>query len=946
MTEVQKHFLGWDKPFLPEAAKWLQAHSLECEEGELGSTKDSLILVSGQAFARRLQTYFVNEANKAGRAVALPAIVTTSQFFKECIPPSVRVVEKSSVILAIVAFLRAQPPQFLRSLIGDRPIKNDNFVAWLQVARKVLETIKVGSNGGFSMEHTLWPEAAQDRLTPGAIERFSLLHQIQQHVSVSLEGETFEVLQCRLAHSDFASVEIKNIFVVGASDLSLGAILLLEQLLSQDVTVEALIRAPKCEEDGFDAYGRLIASYWLGKNIEIEDDDIAVAGSSSSQAAEAIRALSLLEGKASVDEITIAATDEKLIPILQRHIRGHKVNSRYAGGMQIMQSPVVLLLTEISEFISSQSYAAYAALVRHHDISKIASVNEETIKQLSAYSTNVVPARISSHTWFFPTDSRCCFDQLEALHVEMFDFFRQYIDLDRNPSSIISCSKAIRELLLHFYGDDELARTSTRLKVLQKIFRVLDTFDAISEGVCKAIGNVRLSEIIRFMLQELQSETIPELPDPLAIETVGWLEGMMVDTPHLIVVGMSLDLGGSNNPSDAYFPDHIRDSLGLETIERRMARDAHAVIAMQQSRAENGQVTWIVGRKNLEGDPLTPSPLLMRCASTTDLAKRAGRLVVSVDNEEPQVPPQYSNLKLGNGISIPKPSDFKFEPLQKLRVTGFKDFLACSYRFWLKHVMKLQVVEDCQTELDAKLFGTFMHSVLQRFGEDVAMNHISDVRKIEKVVFAALDEVAKEQLGSRISPKIAIQLEMARFRLKEFAKHQAKSVIGGWKIVSAERFFTKELDVMGRKFEIRGTIDRVEVNSNGQVRVLDYKTGSLTANRAHFNRDSWIDLQLPLYRELLSEIPELQEHNLDDNNVSLGYFKIGDQEATSGIDLLTPKGAIQDILQDTIDGTINSILDNMYSDVPIDPAPKFSDEFSWVCQDNNVVTETGGNSDD
>jgi ATP-dependent helicase/DNAse subunit B len=260
--------------------------------------------------------------------------------------------------------------------------------------------------------------------------------------------------------------------------------------------------------------------------------------------------------------------------------------------------------------------------------------------------------------------------------------------------------------------------------------------------------------------------------------------------------------------------------------------------------------------------------------------------------------------------------------------------------------MKLRVAEDGQTELDAKLFGSFVHSVLQRFGEDDAMKRISDVGKIKKVVFAALDEVAKEQLGSRISTKIAIQLEMARFRLKEFAKHQAKSVVEGWTIICTEHSVKKVIEVQGRKFEIRGTIDRVEVNKNGQVRVLDYKTGSKTANKAHFNKETWIDLQLPLYRELLSEIPELNECNLDSENVILGYFKIGDQESTSGIDLLAPKEAIQNILQDTIDGTIISILENNYSVEPIDPAPKYSDDFSWICQDNNVVVETSGNYDD
>jgi len=943
MGMVKKRFLGWDKPFLPKAAKWLQEHHLD---GGLGSAKDHIILVSGQAVARRLQTFFVNEANKVGRAVELPSILTTSQFFKKMISPSVRITEQQTVLLAIVAFLQKQPPQMLRTLIGDRQIENDDFVAWLQVARKLFETIKVGAAGCLTMEQSLWPPDVQTQLTPGAVERFDLLHKIQSSVSHSLDGETFEALQCRVVHSDFELVGIKQIFLFGVSDLSQGAILLLERLLSQGTAVLSLIRAPECEGDGFDAYGRLIPSYWMEKTIDIADEDIVVAGSPSSQATEVIRALSHLEGKASVDEVTIAATDEKLIPILQRHIRGHHLNCRYAGGLQLLQTPEVLLLSGIAEFISSQSYASYAALIRHHDISKIASVNEETIKQLGNYSAHVVPARILSSKWVFIHDPRCSFSLLETLHTEMFAFFNRYIELDRKPKSITTGSSAVREILLHFYGDDELDRTSMRLKTLQKLFSVLDVLDATEECVIKELGNVRLSEVIRFMLQELQSETIPELPDPLAVETVGWLEGMVVDTPNVIVVGMSADLGGSNNPSDAYFPDHIREVLGLETIEKRMARDTHAVIAMEKSRKQHGQATWIVGRKNIEGDPLSPSPLLMRCETATELAKRAGRLVISVDNEEPQVPPQYTSEKLGTGIKILKPSHFTLEPLQKLRVTAFKDFLSCEYRFWLKHVMKLQVAEDGQTELDAKLFGSLIHSVLQRFGEDVAMKNNSDVKKIEQVVFAALDEIAKEQFGSRISTKIEIQLEMVRFRLKEFAKHQAISVEEGWRIVCAEQFVSKKLDVQGRNFEIRGTIDRVEVNNDGQVRVLDYKTGSKPANKAHFNTDSWIDLQLPLYRELLSELPELNGCNVDSENVLLGYFKIGDQESTSGIDLLTPKTHIQDILQDTIDGAITSILDNSYSDEPTDPAPKYSDDFSWICQDNNVVVESSSSYDD
>ena len=64
MNTVQRHFLGWDKPFLPEVAKWLQEHYLSAE---LGRAKNVLILVSGQEVVRRLQNTLVGNASKEGK---------------------------------------------------------------------------------------------------------------------------------------------------------------------------------------------------------------------------------------------------------------------------------------------------------------------------------------------------------------------------------------------------------------------------------------------------------------------------------------------------------------------------------------------------------------------------------------------------------------------------------------------------------------------------------------------------------------------------------------------------------------------------------------------------------------------------------------------------------------------------------------------------------------
>jgi hypothetical protein len=153
--------------------------------------------------------------------------------------------------------------------------------------------------------------------------------------------------------------------------------------------------------------------------------------------------------------------------------------------------------------------------------------------------------------------------------------------------------------------------------------------------------------------------------------------------------------------------------------------------------------------------------------------------------------------------------------------------------------------------------------------------------------------------------------------------------------------------VEGKPFTISGTIDRIDIHTDGRIRILDYKTGSTTANSIHFKKSDgqWIDLQLPLYRELLSEISELQECDTSDDNVSLGYFMIGDQDSSVGIDLLDLPDDVMLTAHDTTRSIIRSIQLGEFGEAPSDPAPPFYNDFSWICQDSNIVEDTKGEGD-
>ncbi|MCI6298324.1 MAG: PD-(D/E)XK nuclease family protein, partial [Campylobacter sp.] len=81
-----------------------------------------------------------------------------------------------------------------------------------------------------------------------------------------------------------------------------------------------------------------------------------------------------------------------------------------------------------------------------------------------------------------------------------------------------------------------------------------------------------------------------------------------------------------------------------------------------------------------------------------------------------------------------------------------------------------------------------------------------------------------------------LEFEMLKERLKRFCELQNEHFSKGWRVSACE----KELNNEFCGIKIEGKIDRIDINENGELCVIDYKTGSLPKN----------DLQLQFYKAL------------------------------------------------------------------------------------------------
>lgn len=938
MSAPLKHFLGWNQPFVHTASKWLQRHYLQ---GGLGVAKDVLIVVSGRSVGRRIRSLLVETAAQEGRAIDLPEIVTSSRILKRLLKSEASFANSALLNLTTAVVMRELPEEKIVPIIGTNLRATHDLNYWLSLAKEVNSITEEITSGFQETDPSTWPDSAQALLTKKSRERFESIHNIRTIVIKKLNQDGFIIPSQQWLSLLKEDVNVpKHVVLLGTSDLNVSVKNAVQLLTELGSTVDILIHAPEANESQFDELGCVIPSEWTNATIDIPDDAIEVAGSPSNQANRLLQGMASLNGTYTKDEITVAITDSESIPLIRRQLNGHGLTTRYAGGTAINQSPELKLLNAVGQFIKNRSFDSYASLVRHPQLSNRIGASPSTLHALDRYQANHLPTNIGEN-WFIPRGLSKYVDiqRLVELHQQVFAFLESLLDKKEHELTI-ACD-LIRAWLLEMYGEEELNRGSKRLVALQGVFEALDSFVSLPQTTKKSIGNVTTSQVIDLILESLENSSIPEYPNSQAIEIVGWLEAMLEDSPCIFILGMDSTLVSASAVGHPSIPNQLRTELGLQTVEKKLARDAHAVTALQYSRMAEGQIRWIVARKSGDGDPLTANPLLMRCDDDDQLAHRAVKLILDIGAESPQIPErlQSQETKESEVVNlIPETSLIQTEPITRLSVTAFKDYIACPYRFWLRRVLGLGAEIDNRSELGYDLFGTLVHGVLQQFGEDEAIRDSTDASEIYSYLENAVDEQVVALFGKYPKSTVKVQSTMAKYRMRIFAEIQAQHALQGWRIVKTEHKIEWVVGTQENPFTIVGKIDRVDEHPDGRVLVLDYKTGSKSATEAHGTKDEWRDLQLPIYRRLI----ESEKTPLD--KIQTGFVLIGSKENKVKFDFPNWDDIQLQCADDLIHHVVAQIQEGNFGDSPVKPAPAYFEDLSWICQDAGIIRSEGGQS--
>jgi ATP-dependent helicase/nuclease subunit B len=299
------------------------------------------------------------------------------------------------------------------------------------------------------------------------------------------------------------------------------------------------------------------------------------------------------------------------------------------------------------------------------------------------------------------------------------------------------------------------------------------------------------------------------------LQILGLLEARLIDTDVMLLGGLDETVWPPQARTDAFLNRPMRAALGLTPPERKLGQTAHDFAQAMGK----GKVILSHARKR-DGAPAVASRFLQRMAALGDAAWQACRergdyylrLARAIDHSASVAPPSDRPL--------PRPP-VELRP-KRLSVTQIETLLRDPYALYAEKILRLKELDPLGGALGAGEFGSDIHVALERF--------------VSSHPVGPLPSDAGEKLRALLREELAAQLQDADFAALKWP--QLEKTIDFYlgfearrrdKIKAIKTEAEGELEfglADGSDFRLTARADRIELNADGTVTLVDYKTGT------------------------------------------------------------------------------------------------------------------------
>ena len=200
-----------------------------------------------------------------------------------------------------------------------------------------------------------------------------------------------------------------------------------------------------------------------------------------------------------------------------------------------------------------------------------------------------------------------------------------------------------------------------------------------------------------------------------------------------------------------------------------------------------------------------------------------------------------ADFPLPNAAAMPAPSAPKNLIPSRISASGYNSLVACPYQYYARHMLRLNEMDEVREGVEKRDYGEWVHDILHRFHQQfpVLGEHARTVLE------EALQQISCEVFASAVERDYLARAWLLRWQqaMPAYLDAQLNSEAEGWRYQNGEVPFELPLE---EELTLHGRIDRVDVQTDGAVRVLDYKMMEATRLRNKL-KEPGEDVQLACY---------------------------------------------------------------------------------------------------
>ncbi len=524
----------------------------------------------------------------------------------------------------------------------------------------------------------------------------------------------------------------------------------------------------------------------------------------------------LAEKNEAFEETAVVLNDENLLLPLINSLPDNISSFNISLGLPLGQLPVAQLFEQLLQiYIDYERYDKIAVdklieWLNHNYLTqilpkKIQLENESLSVQLQKYKTRFMQVEVWEQ---FANNSNSFIQNLIPVQINVKGILNRFM------------------FLINYLSDKNLGNLDQLALVrLEKLVNYLNSF-VTQTGAIENTGS--LQQLFNRLLRQ---ERLAFEGEPLqGLQIMGILETRLLDFKHVILTSMNEGIVPEGKNERSIIPFELKRHFGLPMHTEHTAVIAYHFYRLLQ-RAEKITLLYNTDPNGL---------------GAAEQSRFITQLENELNNEVHHITKKQINLSVDiipSELQVVEKDEFIIQRLKEIALSGFSASSLSAYMrnpliFYKQKVLGLYPSEERLDAIPANTMGNIIHAIIEKLykkytGKILRSEDFEQI--LQQYETISLHEFITYTFGNDvpvnedlIEGKNLIIFEIIKKNVKDILLLDKKNVQQGnrLEIVALEQRYQIKLPVSGCEVYIKGFVDRID-RFNGQLRVIDYKTGKV-----------------------------------------------------------------------------------------------------------------------